>query len=217
MNARTTVVLVFAFALVFVAQATNTPPTQITVEGVTYTDVRWGSLQGDKITIYHSTGVATLSADSLPKEVRQELGYEEDNVKQESQEAARTVAAQEQKPVAAKPEFVPNGAIPFKYEEFDVLKGIVQRIEFDKEKCNLTLKNRTDETIGYDQVTVSVLNKDGAVIWHAETSNSQSLAPGEKATFSWGWNPAMPVELRFSKYARDFDPTPKWIMIEVKK
>ena len=54
----------------------NAAPTSVTIDGVTYEDVRWGRLTPATVTIYHSTGIATVPLASLPPDLQQKFGYD---------------------------------------------------------------------------------------------------------------------------------------------
>jgi hypothetical protein len=67
--------LVFAVVASF-AEDTNTLPTTITVDGVTYSNVTWRTVTPAMVTIFHETGVASLSLDKLPPELQRRFGYD---------------------------------------------------------------------------------------------------------------------------------------------
>lgn len=114
---------------------------------------------------------------------------------------------------AADTEFHPQGARPFKYDEIDVNEGVVQRVEFNSKKCNLTLKNRGTSAAHVD-VSVYVLNQDGVVLWsQKEHWVIDTLDVGAKFAKDYDLSFAMPIELSMSKYSKSFDPTPKWFVV----
>ncbi len=51
-------------------------PTNITVNGDTYEDVRWRQVTPTTVTIFHKTGVATIPLASLPPTLQQRFGYD---------------------------------------------------------------------------------------------------------------------------------------------
>lgn len=105
----------------------------------------------------------------------------------------------------------PN-AMEFAYSELDINKGVIKSIEFDKYKCNLTLKNTDDSKKDVD-VMVLVLNEDGVILWQkTEYWLMSSLEPGQKYTADWDFKPSIPVELEFSKYA-SISSAPKWVVV----
>ncbi len=77
MNTFRFAVLVFFFAIpASFAGETNTLPTTITVDGVTYENVRWGTVIPAAIPILHKTGAATIPLEKLPPELQKQLGYD---------------------------------------------------------------------------------------------------------------------------------------------
>lgn len=50
--------------------------TSITIDGTNYEEVRWGRLTPDTVTIYHKTGIATISLVGLPTELQKRFGYD---------------------------------------------------------------------------------------------------------------------------------------------
>jgi len=113
----------------------------------------------------------------------------------------------------AEQEFRPMGGLPFKNEEIDVNSGVVQRVEFDTKKCNLTLKNRGTSKASVD-VSVYVLNKDGVIIWSVKEKWAfDTLDVGAKFAKDYDISFGMPDAISMSKYATSFDSTPKWIVV----
>jgi len=105
----------------------------------------------------------------------------------------------------------PN-AVEFYYSELDIKKGVVKSIEFDKYKCNLTLKNTYDSKKDVD-LLILVLNDDGVILWHeTEYWLVSSIEPGQKFVKDWDFKPALPVALEFSKYSK-MDLTPTWVVV----
>ncbi len=105
----------------------------------------------------------------------------------------------------------PN-ALEFSFSELEVNKGIVKSIEFDKYKCNLTLKNTEDSQKDVD-ILVIVFNEDGVVLWSkTEYWPISSLEPGQKYTVDWDFKPTVPASLEFSKFANT-STTPKWVAV----
>jgi hypothetical protein len=51
-------------------------PTTITVDGVTYEDVRWGTVTPSAVSIFHKTGIASIPLEKLPPELQQQFGYD---------------------------------------------------------------------------------------------------------------------------------------------
>lgn len=58
------------------AGETNTLPTTITVDGITYSNVTWRTVTPATVTIFHETGVASIPLEELPPELQQRFGYE---------------------------------------------------------------------------------------------------------------------------------------------
>lgn len=110
MNASRLLYLLLAFtAANALAQQTNTAismpanaappgltnpaaPTQITIDGTTYTDVRWGRVTPATVTFFHKTGVATIPLSKLPPELQKQFGYDPQRAA-EWQAAQRAAAA----------------------------------------------------------------------------------------------------------------------------
>ncbi|MGA2138689.1 MAG: hypothetical protein ABSH14_07495 [Verrucomicrobiia bacterium] len=93
MNASRLLYLLLAFtaanALAQQASTTNpAAPTQITIDGTTYTDFRWGRVTPATVTLFHKTGVATIPLEKLPPDLQQQFGYD-------PQRAAQWQAAQQ--------------------------------------------------------------------------------------------------------------------------
>ena len=110
-------------------------------------------------------------------------------------------------------DFMPKGAIPFKYDEIDVDVGLVQRVEFSTRKCNLTLKNRGVNPANVD-VSVYVLNKDGVILWMVQEHwLLDKIDSGAKFAKDYDLRLSMPESISMSKYAATFDPTPKWLVV----
>lgn len=108
----------------------------------------------------------------------------------------------------------PN-AMEFAFSELEVNKGIVKSIEFDKYKCNLTLKNTDDSQKDVD-ILVVVFNEDGVVLWSkTEYWPISSLEPGQKYTVDWDFKPIVPASLEFSKFANT-STAPKWVVVMYK-
>ena len=69
--------LVFTFNVATgTAAETNGLPTKITVDGVTYEEVRWGAVTPARVSIFHKTGAATIPLEKLPLELRKRFGYD---------------------------------------------------------------------------------------------------------------------------------------------
>ncbi|MGA2222659.1 MAG: hypothetical protein ABSH21_12955 [Verrucomicrobiia bacterium] len=59
------------------SSASNTAAsTSLTIDGVTYQDVRWGRLTPATVTIYHKTGIAAIPLEKLPPELQKRFGYD---------------------------------------------------------------------------------------------------------------------------------------------
>lgn len=56
--------------------ATNDLPNTLTVDGVRYEQVRWGSATPRAVTIFHKSGVASIPLEKLPPELQQHFGYD---------------------------------------------------------------------------------------------------------------------------------------------
>ena len=112
---------------VILAEETNI---SLTVDRVTYKEVRWGSITPTEVSIFHSTGVATIPLAKLSPELQQKLGYD-------AQKAAQWLSAQQTKrktELEAKraavenwiftvKEVVPNGVIAYGYSSDELVTG----------------------------------------------------------------------------------------------
>jgi hypothetical protein len=67
--------LVFAVTASF-AEDTNTLPSTITVNGITYSNVTWRTVTPATVTIFHETGVASVPLENLPPELQKRFGYD---------------------------------------------------------------------------------------------------------------------------------------------
>lgn len=79
------------------ASASAEPNSTITVEGVTYSNVVFGSVTPLKVKIRHSSGVAQLPLESLPPELQQRFGYDP---KKAAEERLREQAESERQLIA---------------------------------------------------------------------------------------------------------------------
>ena len=68
----TLLLCVFTAAAVL-AQDTNTT---ITINGVTYENVRWGTVTPTTVSLFHKTGVATIPLSTLPPDLQTRFGYD---------------------------------------------------------------------------------------------------------------------------------------------
>jgi ribosomal protein L20 len=79
MNAFRVAVLLFVSAVAAsFAEGTNTLPTTITVDGLTYSNVTWRTVTPATVSIMHSTGAATIQLEKLPPELQKRFGYDPD-------------------------------------------------------------------------------------------------------------------------------------------
>ncbi|MGD1020757.1 MAG: hypothetical protein ABSA12_15700 [Verrucomicrobiia bacterium] len=76
MNGFRFAALFFVLAAASFAEETNTLPTAITVDGVTYSNVTWRTVTPGTVTIFHETGVASISLEKLPPELQHRFGYD---------------------------------------------------------------------------------------------------------------------------------------------
>lgn len=54
----------------------------LTIEGVTYHDVRWGTVTPSDVSIIHSTGVLTMPLEKLPPDLQKRFGYDPKKAKE---------------------------------------------------------------------------------------------------------------------------------------
>jgi hypothetical protein len=78
MNHLRVCLLLFVFGVVVAVRAedTNTLPTTITVDGITYSNVTWHTVTPATVSIFHATGVASIPLEKLPPELQQRFGYD---------------------------------------------------------------------------------------------------------------------------------------------
>ncbi len=77
MKAIRVAVLLFVFAVAAsFAEDTNTLPTTIMVDGITYSNVTWRTVTSASVTIFHETGVASIPLEKLPPELQRRFGYD---------------------------------------------------------------------------------------------------------------------------------------------
>ena len=67
----------------------NTLPASITIDGITYSNVTWRTVNGATVSIFHQTGVASIPLEKLPRELQKRFGYD-------PQKAAQSVAADQE-------------------------------------------------------------------------------------------------------------------------
>jgi len=83
MNAFRVAVLLFVSAVAAsFAEGTNTLPTTITVDRVTYSNITWRTVTLATVSIMHSTGAATIPLEKLPPELQQRFNYNPDRARQ---------------------------------------------------------------------------------------------------------------------------------------
>jgi len=70
---RVVLLLCVFTAAIALAQDTNTT---ITIGGVTYEDIRWGTVTPTTVSLFHKTGVATIPLSSLPPDLQVRFGYD---------------------------------------------------------------------------------------------------------------------------------------------
>lgn len=84
MNITLIAVLLLTLSTAALAEETNIT---ITVDGVTYKDVRWGTVTPEAVSILHRAGAATILLEKLPPDLQQKFGY---NPKKASEYHRRT-------------------------------------------------------------------------------------------------------------------------------
>ncbi len=55
--------------------ASNVLPASITIDGITYSNVTWRTVTPTTVSIFHQTGVASISLEKLPPELQKKFGY----------------------------------------------------------------------------------------------------------------------------------------------
>jgi len=77
MNAFRIAVLLSAFAVsATFAEETNTLPTTITVDGITYSNVTWHAVTPATVSIFHQSGAASIPLEKLPPQLQERFGYD---------------------------------------------------------------------------------------------------------------------------------------------
>ena len=111
-------VLLFAVAVV-VSHADETNLT-LTVDGVTYSNVTFGTVTPSKVTIFFRTGVARIPLEKLPPELQKTLGYTPERAAEfraaESRRAEEVAAARKREESSLEiggsiVQALPNGAL----------------------------------------------------------------------------------------------------------
>ena len=80
--------------IVWLAGAGCLSARSITVDGVTYEDIRWGTVTRREVSVIHRDGIARIPLEKLPADAQRELGYD-------PQKAAADRAAEEARRLAA--------------------------------------------------------------------------------------------------------------------
>ena len=91
--------LLYLFACASVMGQTNS----LTIDGFTYQDPRFERVTTNTVTIFHSTGIATIPLAKLPPELQKQLGYDPVRLAQEDaakREAAAKAEAEAKAPLA---------------------------------------------------------------------------------------------------------------------
>ena len=78
---------------------TNALPTEITVDGVTYSNVTFGTRSPAWVNVRHSAGIAKIPLAKLPAELQQQLGYEPQKAEQHRQAETQQAELGEQQRV----------------------------------------------------------------------------------------------------------------------
>ena len=98
MNAFRVAVLLFVSAVAAsFAEGTNTLPTTITIDGLTYSNVTWRTVTPATVSILHATGAASIPLEKLPPELQKRFSYDlkkaaDFRAAERSKEAARQEA-----------------------------------------------------------------------------------------------------------------------------
>ena len=121
---------------------TNSAATNLTIDGVSYENIRWGRVTPSTVTIFHKTGVASIPLRSLPPDLQKKFGYDPEKAaewtKAEAQADQRqAVEAQQQKAPDVLRSNLPSG-VHFvivsetdSFEPFAPLEPLKFRIAFE--------------------------------------------------------------------------------------
>jgi hypothetical protein len=113
MNAfRVAVLFLVSVVAASFADETNTLPTTITVDGVTYSNVTWRTATPATVTIFHQTGVASIPLGKLPPELQQRFGYDPQKATDYATKDAYTQAIYRQQAAQAAAKAAATHAIP---------------------------------------------------------------------------------------------------------
>jgi hypothetical protein len=91
---RLAVLLVVSAVVASFAGETNTLPTTITVDGITYSNVIWRTVTPATVSIFHQTGVASIPLEKLPPELQKRFGYDPQKAREYYQETKEREAVE---------------------------------------------------------------------------------------------------------------------------
>jgi len=75
--------------------SSETSSNTVTINGTTYKDVRWGRLTPSTVTLYHSTGIATMPLAELPPDLQKQFGYDPEKAAAWDASVQKTTAARQ--------------------------------------------------------------------------------------------------------------------------
>ena len=138
MIASRIVVLIFAVAVI-ASHAAESNLT-LTVDGITYSNVTFGTVSPSSVSIYHSTGIAKVPLTKLPSELQQQFGYDPQKAtawqKSERQAAEAQLATHEE--AKRRTEWIKNNVVNIGGVVVDVVegKGVILSNKNDAEALN---------------------------------------------------------------------------------
>jgi hypothetical protein len=138
-------------AILFLCLCSVALADDITIDGTTYQDFRFGAIRGTTVTIFHKTGVASVPVASLPPETQKKLGYDPVKAQAAIEQAvkARIEAERLRQQELSKP-------IP------EMISGTVIQVE-----KNGLLIQPADTGLGWHQVA-ELDNRTGMTSYHPE-------------------------------------------------
>jgi hypothetical protein len=92
---KLTGVLLVSFLAAHVLLADETNNVMLTVDGIIYSNVTWGTVTPSTVSIFHQTGVARIRLETLPRDLQERFGYEPEKAR-DYDEAVRAAEAARQ-------------------------------------------------------------------------------------------------------------------------
>lgn len=142
--------LLLIIANVALAQ-TNQLPDKITIDGVTYENVRWGKPSLQSVEVIHKSGVASIPLSKLPEELQVKFGYDPQKVSQSI--AAERAGQVERQKIAEK-----TAEVAKRKAEEDRMAEATRRAKQTEEETKNTLAARYADAMAFIQMAGSNLD-----------------------------------------------------------